>query len=179
MSKIVYLIGFMGVGKTSVGEWVKRSEGITSYEAIDLDTYIEKVEGTTIEGLFGSYGEEYFREVEARILKEVSESFRARPIKKTYIISCGGGIVLRDSNIEIMKQCGIVAWLTASTLSIQNRVTNDQTPRPALKNCKSLKDMEQLIMERNKQYEKAADFIVSTDGLTTDEIWENIKSNIV
>ena len=92
----IYLVDFMGTGKSVVGRKLARQ---LNREFLDLDSLIEESQKRPITQIFAQEGELYFRDLEKRVLKEVS-------IKSNLIISCGGGIVLDKDNIEVMKQTG-------------------------------------------------------------------------
>ncbi|HIE23183.1 MAG TPA: dephospho-CoA kinase, partial [Candidatus Korarchaeota archaeon] len=84
----VYIVGFMGSGKSTVGRLLAERMGM---EFIDTDELIEKKTEISIEELFKRFGEDFFREIEARILFEVSKTLGV-------VVACGGGVVLRDEN---------------------------------------------------------------------------------
>lgn len=150
--KNIMLIGFMGTGKTTVSAALRK---ITGLEEVDMDSYIVEKEGMSIAEIFEKYGESGFREKETLALKE---------IQKTHgkIVSCGGGVVLKDENIEIMKKEGIILLLTAAPEVIFDRV-KDNTDRPILNSDMSLEHIKRLMDARMKQYEMAADFVVDTN----------------
>lgn len=100
----IMLIGFMGVGKTTVSSYLKK---ILNMQTVDTDALIEEKEGLSISEIFEKYGESYFRDSETNILIELQK-------RKQIIVSCGGGIVLRDENIKIMKANAKVILLTAN-----------------------------------------------------------------
>ena len=109
---IIYLIGFMGVGKSTVGKGL--SERL-EYELIDTDELIEEKEGLSISSIFEKKGEDYFRELETDTIKELSSS-------DNIVVSCGGGIIKNEENVKLMKDSGRVILLTASPESIYERV---------------------------------------------------------
>ena len=94
----LYLIGFMGTGKSPIGRIIARNRSEMIF--CEMDDMIEKHEGKTISDIFAELGEAYFRQVETDVLKEIADMDNA-------IVSCGGGVPLKDENIEIMKQSGI------------------------------------------------------------------------
>ena len=100
MSSIV-LIGFMGAGKTTVGkELVKKG-----FELIDTDAYIEACEKMSIPDIFAQKGEDYFRQAETKALKTLLVQ------DKQFVISCGGGMPLREENRKLLKKLGMVVYL--------------------------------------------------------------------
>ena len=112
MMRPVFLIGYMGCGKTTLGEALARQMDVPF---IDLDEYIEHQQEMTIVEIFASKGEERFREMEAAALREVSAMGGV-------IVACGGGTPCRDTNMEMMNQAGITVWLTTSPQRITARL---------------------------------------------------------
>lgn len=150
--KNIMLIGFMGTGKTTVSAALRR---ITGLEEVDMDAYIVEKEGMSIPEIFEKYGESGFRERETAALKEIQKTTGK-------IVSCGGGVVLKDENVEIMKKDGIIMLLTASPEVIFDRV-KDNTSRPILNSDMSIDHVKRLLEARREKYEKAADFQIDTD----------------
>lgn len=116
--------------------------------------------------IFETKGEVYFRNLETSLLKELQE-------RKNLIVSCGGGIVLRDENIEEMKKVGTVILLTVSPETIYRRVKNNKK-RPLLNGKMNLAYIKEMMASRKAQYEKAAQLIVVGDGKTVRHITEEI-----
>ena len=137
---------------------------------IDTDELIELQENMTIDKMFSNYGENYFRKCETKALMQLSD-------EKNIVISCGGGIILKDENIEIMKKQGKVVLLTATPEVIYDRVKNSNT-RPILNENMSIEYIANLIENRKDKYLKAADIIVDTDNKSLEEICEEIINNI-
>ena len=102
----LFLIGFMGSGKSSVAAYLHR---LLAADDLDMDREIEKREGRTITDLFLMEGEAYFRERETALLKEVREGDGT-------IVACGGGVILREENVGAMRKRGRVVWLDTSSL---------------------------------------------------------------
>lgn len=155
----IYLVGFMGCGKSAVAQELG---GQTGLNVIDTDAEIVMREGMEISKIFADRGESAFRDIETNVLKEVSK-------KGGNIISCGGGIILRDENITVMKRHGIVILLTAEPETIYGRICNDDK-RPLLHDDMSVKHISDMLGERRSLYEKAADIIIQTDSMTVNEI---------
>lgn len=163
----IVLIGFMGTGKTTVSELLSQNEKM---EMIEMDQYIAKQEQMSIPQIFEQKGEEYFRNLETKLLIDLQET-------KNLIISCGGGVPLRECNVVEMKKNGKVVLLTATPETIYERVKNDEN-RPVLKGRKNAEGIKQLLEERREKYEKAADITVSTDHKTVQEICEEIMNKV-
>ncbi|MEC7832829.1 MAG: shikimate kinase, partial [Pseudomonadota bacterium] len=100
-SNIIFIVGLMGSGKTSVGKILAKKVGRNFY---DTDQEIIKNEKLDISQIFNKYGEDYFRELEHTILKKIISNQGA-------IVSTGGGIVLKKENVDIMKDNGIIIFL--------------------------------------------------------------------
>lgn len=140
----IYLIGFMGVGKSTVAKMLSDK---LDFELIDTDIEIEKRENRSINEIFSQEGEEYFREKEKELIEELSK-------KDNMIISCGGGIIKSDVNIANMKKSGSVVLLEASPEIIYNRVKDDNN-RPLLVSNPGIEGIKKLMKEREESYNKA------------------------
>lgn len=163
----IFLIGFMGSGKSTVASCFGKKYAM---DIVEMDEAIAEKEGRSIPQIFAEEGEEYFRNLETEFLKELKKC-------TNQIVSCGGGVVLRKENISVMKESGTIVLLTASPEEILNRVKNDEG-RPLLKGRKNVKAIEELLEERRAKYEMAADFVVKTDGKPADKICEEIMKEI-
>ena len=116
--------------------------------------------------LFAQKGEEAFRSMETELLHELKN-------ERNLIISCGGGMALRDENASIMKEAGTVVWLTATPETILKRVEHDDS-RPLLRGNKNVAFISDLLNKRNPKYTAASDFSVSTDNRSVQNICEEI-----
>lgn len=161
----IYLVGFMGCGKSAVAQELGRQTGL---KVIDTDAQIVKREGMEISDIFADKGESAFRDIETNVLKEVSR-------KGGNIISCGGGIILRDENITVMKRHGIVILLTAEPDTIYRRICNDDK-RPLLNDDMSVKHISDMLEKRRNFYEQAADIMIKTDAMTVAEIAQHLST---
>lgn len=165
--KNIFLIGFMGTGKSAVSRSLRAMYGL---DIIDTDWLIEKREGMSISDIFARKGEEYFRNLETELLTEMQS-------KESSVISCGGGIVLREKNVEEMKKSGKVVLLLASPETVLERVKRNDN-RPLLRGRKNIETIREMMEERRGKYEAAADVIVHTDNKTIPEVCEEIMSKI-
>lgn len=149
----ISLIGFMGTGKTTVSKALSK---ITSFKEIDVDAYIVENEGKAISDIFKDRGEAYFRTLETNALQTISS-------KQGQIISCGGGAVLKDENVDILKKNGVIVLLTATPETIFDRV-KDHTHRPILNNDMSLRHVKELMEQREPRYQSVANVKVNVDS---------------
>lgn len=161
------LIGFMGTGKSTVARQLSKQLNLPFFE---MDEMIVQEQGMEISNIFKEKGENYFRDLETELLKNLLQ-------KETGILSCGGGIILRDENIQAMKNHGTVILLTAKPETILKRVLHNQS-RPVLNGKKNVNDITKLMKEREERYHIAADIIVSTDKKSLSQICEEIIAMI-
>ncbi len=154
----IYLVGFMGSGKTAVGEILAEK---LSREFIEMDEIIEQKEGKKIADIFAEEGEQHFRDLETTLLKELSE-------KNNLIVSCGGGLVCNSENLKILKNTGITISLFASAPEIHRR-TKNQTHRPILNVENPLKKINDLLVKRAPYYDQA-DYKIDTENITPEKV---------
>lgn len=159
----IFLIGFMGSGKSTVSDYMHRTCGMP---VIEMDQIIAEREGMSISDIFATHGEEYFRNLETQLLVELQA-------QSNVVVSCGGGTPMRACNVEEMKKHGQIVLLTASPETIYERV-KDNHDRPLLENHKSVSYISELMEQRREKYEAAADLIIQTDARSTQEICEEI-----
>lgn len=167
-SRNIYLIGFMGAGKSTVAEFLCRNYHM---EQVEMDEQIQQEQNMTISRIFEEKGEEYFRKLETDLLERLS-------LQSSTVVSCGGGTAMRDCNVEIMKRNGKVVWLCAEPETVYERV-KDCHDRPLLEGNMNVEYIRTLLEKRTPRYEGAADFCVKTDGRSAgqicDEIMEKMK----
>lgn len=133
---------------------------------MEMDQRIVEQEGMEINEIFARHGQEYFRDRETQTLRELSKI-------KPAVISCGGGIVLREENIRLMQATGKTILLTASPETILARVKKDDS-RPNLKGRKTVEGIQELMDQRRDYYCRAAQITISTDKKTPDEVAEQV-----
>lgn len=160
----VYLVGFMGTGKTSVG---KELAAQMKRRFIDLDELIEFKEKRVINDIFAKEGEPFFRKLEKTALKDVAK-------EEKIIVACGGGIVINSENIRIMKESGIIICLAANPAVILKR-TSTQTHRPLLNVSEPKKQIELLLRLRAPYYAQA-DKTIDTSKISVKEVVKRIKN---
>lgn len=164
----IFLVGFMGAGKTTVAsELTKKLE----MNKVEMDQMISEKQKMSISEIFDLYGETYFRNLESNCLIELQHV-------KQSVVSCGGGIVMRDDNAENMKKNGRVVLLTATPQTILDRV-KDSNERPILEHHKNVEFISQLMDKRKEKYKNIADITVKTDGKTIDEICDEIIAKLI
>ncbi len=151
--KNILLIGFMGTGKSTVS---KQLMSITGMNEVDMDSYIVNREQMSIAEIFSKYGEEHFRKIETECLKEIIKMDNT-------IISCGGGVVVKNENVEYMKQGGKIVLLTAKPETIFERVRYSKD-RPILNGNMNVEFIEELMNKRKDRYLSVADIIIETDN---------------
>lgn len=154
----IYLVGFMGAGKTAVGKALASKK---KWNFVDLDELIALKEKRSIPDIFARDGEPYFRRAEKQALKEVSK-------EKKFVVACGGGIVLDKENIKIMKETGAMICLTASLEVILKR-TSGLTHRPLL-NVSDPKKQIDLLLKFRAPYYAQADKTIDTSKLSVNEV---------
>ncbi len=159
---MIYLTGFMGSGKTSVGEALA---SLMKRPFIDLDRYISAKTGKSIAEIFACAGEPSFRSLENESLLEISEGAWGT------VISTGGGLPVNRRNREVMKASGYVVYLRASFGTLITRIPED--PGRPLWNERA----SQLLEERKPAYEEA-DFIIDTEGLSVQQVARKIISRM-
>lgn len=163
MKKHIYLIGFMGTGKTTVSRRLKK---MLHAEELDMDAEIVRENEMTINDMFEKYGESYFRDKETQMLQKIASL-------KPAVVSCGGGTVLRQENVDIMKKSGTIVLLTADPETIYLRVRNSKD-RPILNGHMNVDYIASLMEKRREIYEKACDIRVTTDNKTPEQIAREI-----
>lgn len=154
------LCGMMGAGKTTVGIKIAETVGLRWY---DIDDVIVENHGK-ISDIFKRYGEEYFRKLETETVAKLSQ-------KDGLVISVGGGLVLKEENVELLKRNGRIVYLRAGLETLERRLSTDST-RPLLQtDGETLRErLTRLLKERAPIYERVADYIVDVDGKTPEKI---------
>lgn len=155
-------IGFMGAGKTTVGQ---ACAALLGKDFVDTDLLIERKAGKTISAIFEEEGEEAFRKMETETVRELKEEAR------NTVISVGGGLPLREENRRLLKETGAVFYLKSRPETVWERLKGD-TSRPMLKGEDPKGRICELLRKREAAYGEAADFAVDTDGRTPEELAE-------
>jgi shikimate kinase len=158
MSPLVFLIGYRGSGKTTVGRIIADRLG---WGFLDADTVLEVRYGQTIREIFASEGETGFRNKETAVLADLCA-------QRDVVIATGGGVVLREQNRELLKRHGFVGWLSADAPSLLGRIQADPTTaarRPALAGG-GLAEVEQLLAVREPLYRVCSDVEIACAALS-------------
>ena len=146
-SSTIILVGFMGSGKTTFGKELAEK---LNYRFIDTDQEIEQLVGMSIDTLFKTKGEAYFRQLERQYLREVK-------LNNT-VLSTGGGMPCYYDNMEYLNKIGVTVYLEYSSEELFNRLKEDQSNRPLLQNQSEeemFKTIETLLAKRKPYYLKA------------------------
>ena len=177
-SNLIFLVGLMGCGKTTIGQLLAEK---LHYEFVDTDDLIVQNYQQDINTIFHEKGEKFFRNLETTTLQNVINNTKniknIKNIKnngKKYVISTGGGIVLKDENRQLLKQFGYNIYLQTDTNILVQRLMTD-TQRPLLKNKENLaENLQNLYNQRNKFYLEVANLVIQTNNKNIDEIILNI-----
>lgn len=159
----IYLVGFMGSGKSTVGKELAYK---LNRELIDMDYTIEQKQGKTIKEIFESEGEEAFRQLETNLVIELQD-------QKGKIISTGGGVVMRQENVDAMKAGGKVIFLHAKEEQLFKFLKYDKK-RPLLQGDDYKDKIRSLLAKRESFYMNAADMIIQCTGKNIQEITREI-----
>ncbi len=159
----IYLVGFMGCGKTTVGQ---RLAARLKWDFVDLDDEIERKSGTKITKVFEQLGEAAFRAMERQaLLEQISFVRRGRP----RVVALGGGTFVAPGNREILEQAGISVWLNAPVDQLWERVTHE-SQRPLARDREAF---EKLFEQRGPGYAKS-DFTVQAGSDGPDTVVDEI-----
>ena len=160
----IVLIGFMGSGKTAAG---RRLAAELKLDFLDTDELIEKAEGRNISEIFAVDGEEYFRVLESEVLKTLQDYDH-------FVLSTGGGMVLRPENAALLKSIGPVILLWVDPDRIWSRIKHE-AHRPLLKVADPEAEIVRRLEAREPFYRQAADQVINTSKLDIDQVIEEIK----
>jgi shikimate kinase len=144
MYERIFLIGFMGTGKTTIGNALANALG---WSVVDSDHEIVQRAGRDIPAIFAAEGEAFFRELESNVLADLATRTQT-------VITTGGGAVLASQNRDLMQQTGLVVCLEATVEEIVRRVSTDSN-RPLLQGDDVRARVERLLQERARLYEFA------------------------
>ncbi len=165
----LYLIGYRGSGKSTVGRLLARRLG---WDFVDADEHLEAQAGQSIFAIFAAEGEQGFRQREAAILRSLSERPR-------HVIATGGGVVLSAANRELLRATGHCVWLTGDPATLYQRLESDPATRdrrPALSAWPGPEEVERLLRQREPLYREVAHLSVATENQTPESIVSAILS---
>ena len=155
----IVLCGFMGCGKSTIGKLVAKK---THREFIDLDSFIEEKQGLSIREIFETYGEDYFRNCETDAISELVN-------KNDVVLALGGGAVLKNKNVELLKSSGKIIFLDVTANTVFSRLKND-TSRPLLNTDDKLAEITKRLNDRLPIYTMVADKIIDANSKTKEAI---------
>lgn len=159
----IFLIGFMGSGKT---HWGRKLSAKLNLPFFDLDSVIVEKEGRSVADIFADKGEEYFRFRENETLEAVTVE------RESFILSCGGGTPCFFNNIEFMKKHGKVIWLNTSVDMLMERLGRERSSRPLLADVAE-EDLRRHIVRKlseRRMYYQQADVVVSEENTNLEEL---------
>jgi shikimate kinase len=163
----VYIVGFMGSGKTTAG---KKLASLMGWSFADLDKAIEEKEKRSINEIFSDSGEEYFRNAENVILKEFSE-------KQDIVISTGGGLPCSGDNMGFMNETGITVYLKLNPGQLASRLHDGTAERPLVKDLDkdSLVDFICCKLAQRESFYSKADIVIDGFNLDISKVLEQIR----
>jgi shikimate kinase len=168
MKSNIVLIGFMGTGKTAVGQVLAKR---LNRQLIEVDAIIEQTAGKTISDIFSNDGEIYFRELEIEAIKRAAAG-------EKQVIACGGGVVLNTINIDRLRVTGVIINLSAAPEIILKRTIKQNGSRPLLNVEQPLDRIKELQKLRKPLYDRAADVTINTSKLNIDAVAEKIINRL-
>ena len=166
----IFLIGFMGSGKT---HWGKLLSSKLQLPFRDLDSLIVEKEQRSVSEIFAAEGEEYFRYKEMEMLEDLVGR------EENFILSCGGGTPCFFNNIEFMKKSGKVVWLNTSVEVLKERLLKERMSRPLIREV-SDEELKRFIIRKlseRKMYYEQADVMVNEESITLEELIRVLLQN--
>jgi len=174
-SRPVFLIGYRGSGKSSVGRALAAK---LQWDLCDTDSLVEEATGQSIAEYFSVEGEAAFRVREAEALASV---VRQAGSGRKLVAATGGGIILNPANVDSMRRTGTVVWLVASVETLQRRIGGDPASgamRPALQGSSSVDEVEKVLREREPLYRAAAHFEILAEHRSPEEIASGVLEQL-
>ena len=158
----------MGTGKSTIGQLLAENLNLNF---IDSDRELEKYFAKSIAQVFAEFGEKTFRQAETQQLLNLENNF---------VLSTGGGLILKEENRKILKNLGFILWLKASGNAIYERIKTD-SERPLLKantEEEKLNKIQKILSQREDLYAEIADLTIETDNLQPNQILEIILTKL-
>lgn len=177
LMSLIFLIGYMGSGKTTLGHAVAAASGA---RFIDLDDYIEADAGTSISSIFATKGEPEFRRMESLALHSLIDQALSHTGQPT-IVACGGGTPCQPGNMDLMNRSGITVWLDVAIPRLIERLTAERSRRPLVA---SLSDQElplfitRALADREPFYSQASHRFDASLLDSTDQIEQSVDKFI-
>jgi shikimate kinase len=169
-NQIIYIVGFMGSGKTTAG---KKLASLLGWSFVDLDKKIEEHEGKSIPEIFSQNGEDYFRKIESYLLRNLKT-------KSDTVISTGGGTPCYSDNMDFMLGNGLTLYLRLTPGELKSRLSESKGERPLIKDLDQkelLSFIEQRLSDREKWYERC-DITIKGIDLDINLLCSIVKSRI-
>ncbi len=163
----IVLIGMMGSGKSQVGSCLQR---LTGMPVLETDEMVASNFGMSIPEIFSKHDEKTFREAETEALRALSRTDQT-------VIATGGGMVLREKNMKILRRLGVVVWLDGNEETLLERALR-KADRPLLLTKHPKKMFSQIFGIRKPLYAKVADVRIDTSELTSEEVAVAILSKL-
>lgn len=161
----IILIGPSGIGKTTVASYISRFYGFIHF---DTDILIQDIANMTVSEIFNTYGEKYFRKLESKVVKEIFN-------KKRLVISTGGGIVLNNNNVKLLKQNGIIFLLDGKVETIIRNLRKSKEKRPLVGDDYNwVQNVKRMYLDRNMLYSSSAEYTINVDCKNVEEIGKEI-----
>lgn len=160
--KNIYLAGFMGTGKSVLGKILAKK---LNRDFIETDKLIEDKQGLKIADIFSQKGECYFRILEQKVISKLC-------FRESLVVSCGGGMICNQDNLDLLKSTGVVFSLKASASIIYQRIRED-SHRPLLNVDNQLEKIKQLLKQRKYYYDQA-DYVIDTDNILPQDVADKI-----
>lgn len=169
MSEIrnIVLVGFMGAGKSVIGKSLANN---LSRPFFDTDQMVEDTAGAKIEAIFETLGEDAFREIETRTIKDLTDIRGA-------VIATGGGALKNPENVKALKQDSLVVYLYARPEILFERIKLE-SGRPIADRMTTLEDMEIILADREPLYRKIADIVVDTSDKSINAVEHEIFESV-
>lgn len=164
----IILIGYRGTGKSTVAQIIGQRLG---RKVVSTDAEIVKETKQSIPHIVEQFGWEHFRELETQMCQKLQD-------QSDLVIDTGGGLILKEENVKILKDNGTIFWLTAEVPTIAKRISGD-AQRPSLSGTKTfVEEIEDILKDRTPKYQAAADHVIPTDQTSPNQIADSILSLI-
>ena len=167
----IVLIGYRCSGKTAIGRILAEK---LDMDFVDTDVLIEKDAGETIEDIISTKSWDHFRNLERDVVKRISG-------KENQVIATGGGVVINQENVKVLKENGWILWLDAEPNVLKERMDKEQQSgniRPALTGADPLAEIKEVMKTRRPMYKEAGDFMVDTTRVSEPEVTALIIKNL-